>query len=815
MRRLVMPVVLAVLGASALVWAQGQRPVQSPSIRALARNEAPHQSVPSFLGWVEDELIVVLKRQEARRVFARSGPSGEPIVNDASLQGVLRANAVERFDRQFPNAQFRDEGSPFPDMSGHYKVKLGAGQDLDAAVAAFEAAATVDHVEKIGVHSLYQQTPNDPFFTGTVPSFPYNQWHLWDVHSIDADLAWDDQTGDPSVLVGILDSGTRYFHVDLGGNVPTWGPNNPSSAGNVFINPGETAGNGVDDDGNGFVDDTVGWDFVSNAGGGGVQCRDQDCNGVDNDPDDGDGHGTHTAGTVGMITNNAIIGAGVAGGFSDGTTSGTGNGCRIVPLRIGYHARYQGVETGIVRMDWAAEAMNYLSDLVDAGHNVASINCSWGSSNSGGLGAAVDNLQAHDVLIVHAAGNSNSSSSDYLGSKAGVVSVAATDINGNGASFTNHGSWVEVAAPGVDIVSTFRDINDPDPANHYLGLLSGTSMAAPHVAGIAALLESCNPSLSAADKAALIINNTDPYSDARNLGSGIANARLALNAATCGVACNVSADFSADTTSGCASLLVNFTDLSTGAGVDGWDWSFGDGGSSSAQNPSYSYASAGTYAVSLTASSSSQACSDGETKLAYVTVGDVPVANFSGSPTSGNAPLSVNFTDLSSGSPTAWSWTFGDGGSSNSQDPSHGYGSPGTYTVTLNVSNACGADGETKVGYITVNEVVGATDMWVSDILVVRVNDGQGFKHGQATVTIVDNNGAAVSGATVTGDFSGKTNESGLSGVTNGSGQVTFNSASVKGGGEWCFEVTNVTGSLTYVPGNNLVTQSCESGDVF
>jgi PKD repeat protein len=762
--------------------------------------QAPHSQVPEFLGYVPNELIVVLTPDASSGLVVGQDSAGRPLVNRPFLQAALDRQGANRFIRQFPTAQRPSLVSTLPDLTGHYKVRIGAGSTLDAAVREFEGVQEVDHVERIGIHSLYQ-TPDDPYFQGSPnPSFPYDQWHLWDTNGIDADLAWDTETGAPNVLVGILDSGTRYFHIDLGGNSAPWGPDAPFTGGNVFVNPGEIPNNNIDDDGNGFVDDTIGWDFVDGAGGGGVSCIDQDCGGVDNDPDDGDGHGTHTGGTVGAITNNGVLVAGVAGGF------GSGDGCKIVPMRIGYHARFRGQVTGVVRMDWAAQAMSYLADLVDAGHNVASINCSWGSSNSGGLNAAVDNLQARDVLIVKSAGNSNSSSADFLGNKAGVLNVAATDINGVGASFTNHGSWVDVAAPGVDVLSLYRNPDDPDPGANYIALLSGTSMSAPHVAGMAAILESADPSLTATDKFNLIVANTDPYSDSRDLGSGIANLREALDAI--GPQCDVTADFGASTTAGCAPLGVSFTDLSTGAGINSWSWDFGDGNGSTAQNPSHTYTAAGSYTVSLTASSS--ACGDTLTRTGYITVSDLPLADFSGSPTSGNGSVTVDFSDLSTGVPTGWIWDFGDGNGATSQNPSHTYTAVGTYTVTLTASNTCGSDGETKVDYITVNEVVGPTEMSVASIVVTKQNLGGGNKQGVATVTILDNNGDPVSGATVIGDFSGKTTDLGVTGVTNGSGVATLLSSSARGGGSWCFEVTNVTGSLTYNASANTETQDCE-----
>ena len=160
------------------------------------------------------------------------------------------------------------------------------------------------------------------------------------------------------------------------------------------------------------------------------------------------------------------------------------------------------------------------------------------------------------------------------------------------------------------------------------------------------------------------------------------------------------ASFAGSPTSGLTGLVVNFTDLTTNAPT-AWTWNFGDGNGSNDQNPTHTYAAAGTYTVSLTATNADG--SDTEVKAAYITVVDASVVSFTGTPTSGTAPLAVQFTDTSSGSPTAWAWTFGDGGTSTQQNPSHTYTSAGSYTVTLTVTDASGNPSLTQANYITVN----------------------------------------------------------------------------------------------------------------
>lgn len=190
------------------------------------------------------------------------------------------------------------------------------------------------------------------------------------------------------------------------------------------------------------------------------------------------------------------------------------------------------------------------------------------------------------------------------------------------------------------------------------------------------------------------------------------------------------ANFSADQLSGVAPLTVTFTDLSSNA-PSAWSWTFGNGATRTGttlaeQNPTYTYDTPGSYTVTLTASNVNG--SDVETKDAYITVGAAPagpMANFTFAPDGGTAPLDVTFTDTSTGSPTSWAWTFGDGGTFNDQAPPiHTYATSGTYSITLKVTNEFGTNPVTKT--ITVDAPIctvpnfagvltsAATSLWTS-----------------------------------------------------------------------------------------------------
>ncbi|MBL8878479.1 MAG: S8 family serine peptidase [Phycisphaerales bacterium] len=467
--------------------------------------------------FVENELIVVFDEPTTVQVDAVA-----PLVQAtgvASLDDLGRKFGVSDLRKQFPGSDTAlAKASNLPDLSGYYVVRFDPNlASLDQVMSAYAADPFVVRVEPIGIHPIYA-VPNDGNYA--------SQWHLNQTNDrdIDAPEAWNIGTGGPSTIVAVLDTGVRYYHKDLGGSAAS-SANPTATDGNMWVNSAEKSGTaGVDDDGNGYVDDWVGWDFVTGLTG----CwSGEDCATADNDPRDFNGHGTHCAGNVGAINNNGYATASAAGGWGNGTLQPTANGTKVMAMRIGYSASYLGSEAGFVRMDFAAGAFYYAANK---GARIAS--CSWGSSNSGGIDAAATYFINSGGLIFKAAGNSNNQTADYLCARTDVYSVAATDQNDVKSSFSSYGTWVDISAPGSSIMSSYHNHNDA--ANDYVASLSGTSMATPIVASVAAAVWAQNPTWTRTqvwDRVRTTTDNISAQNPSYNglLGSGRVNLYNALN----------------------------------------------------------------------------------------------------------------------------------------------------------------------------------------------------------------------------------------------------------------------------------------------
>ncbi len=301
-------------------------------------------------------------------------------------------------------------------------------------------SGTVVYAEPDFLQSIDAVFPNDPSFS-----------ELWGLHNtgqaggtpdadVDAPEAWERGT-EGTAVIGVIDTGIDYTHADL--------------ATNMWVNPGETEGNGIDDDGNGYVDDIYGID----------------CANDDSDPFDDHYHGTHVAGTIGAVGDNGV---GVVGLNWD---------TQLMALKF--------LDSG--GSGWTSDAIECLDYTIqlknDYGVNILLTSNSWGG---GGFSQSLkDTIQASgeaDMLFVAAAGNAYGNDNDqfphYPSSYdlPNIIAVAAMDRNDELASFSSIGlTSVDLGAPGEDIFSTF-------PANDY-GSISGTSMATPHVSGAASLLD--------------------------------------------------------------------------------------------------------------------------------------------------------------------------------------------------------------------------------------------------------------------------------------------------------------------------------------
>lgn len=323
----------------------------------------------------------------------------------------------------------------------------------------------VELAQKNPIYSIQRNL--DPFLV---------QGDLWGIKKVQAEGAWEKSTKGEGIVVAVIDTGVDMVHPDL--------------AENIFTNINEIPENGLDDDANGFVDDIHGWNFVS----------------IGNDPTDDNNHGTHVSGTIAAVGENGIGVIGVA--FKS----------KIMPIKI--------FPRNGIGSRGAVESIVYATDM---GADV--INTSWGSrttcDESNVLFHALNYAYGRGVTVVSAAMNENEDVANF--SPVGcpnVIAVSATDSSDGKASFSNWGSRIDVAAPGVGIYSSII-------SGHQYGLMSGTSMAAPHVSGLAALILAQFPTYTNNQVRQLIRSSADDIG-ARGIdpyfGFGRINAARALGA---------------------------------------------------------------------------------------------------------------------------------------------------------------------------------------------------------------------------------------------------------------------------------------------
>jgi serine protease len=429
---------------------------------------------------------------------------------------------------------------------------------VNALITSLRNNPAVEYAEKVPLMQTCL-TPNDAQFA--------SQWHLT---KINATTAWNVFSGNSNITVAVVDNAVSIVHQDLS---PV-----------LWVNTGEIAGNSIDDDGNGYIDDVNGWDAADN-----------DNN--PNPPTNAMDHGTHCAGIAAAATNNNI---GVAS---------IGFGVRLIGVKCQINT---GSNTGI--------ANGYGGIIYAAKVRARVISCSWGGAGSAAAEQAViDYAWNRGCIVIAAAGNNNVSTMFYPAAYNNVYSVANTGTTDAKAGTSNYGTWIDISAPGQNILSTL-------PGNNY-GNNSGTSMACPLVAGLAGLMLGHNALmtqtavLNCISSTATNIASANSPTLAGLLGAGRIDAFAAMNCANAALSTPPVANFFTLNRFPCPGTSVQFQDSSLykySPTTYNWTFQGGTPATSTSSAPVVSWAAPGTYSVSLQITTPNG--SNTKIKTSYITV---------------------------------------------------------------------------------------------------------------------------------------------------------------------------------------------------
>ncbi|MBY0543610.1 MAG: S8 family serine peptidase, partial [Sphingobacteriaceae bacterium] len=421
--------------------------------------------------YLPNTLIVKFKKSGDKQVSSISSEAKKQL----TVAGVNLSGLTRLFPTVNPTEAIQSlkSNNASPDLSDIYMARYEGSTNIVTVINALLEDQQIIYAEPSYIYKT-SFVPNDPGYV--------NQSYLTKVM---APQAWDILKNAANVIIGIVDSGSDLQHEDL--------------AANIFINTADPV-NGIDDDGDGYIDNYYGWDFVGNSAATMLP---------DNNPDvtsDSTDHGVHVSGIASAVSNN-----------NRGVAS------------IAYNAKLMIVKTGADNNSRAIykgyEGIKYAAD-----HGAAIINCSWGGTGGGQFGQEIiDYAIAKGSLVIAAAGNDATDVPDYPASYKGVLSVASVTSTDVKSSFSNFGNHITISAPGSSIYNTLN-------GNKY-GYKSGTSMAAPLVASAAALVKAKYPNYNGLQIGEVLRTTTDPIdylnpSFAGKMGKGRLNIFKALTQTT-------------------------------------------------------------------------------------------------------------------------------------------------------------------------------------------------------------------------------------------------------------------------------------------